>query len=173
MRLEKWALIAEVVGSVAIVVTLVVLILELRTNTELARVAAYDSVTHDFDASREFFLNNADAFEIFTQYVQKSLPDPADDPRAALRVQLFLLNGFSMFERAYRAREANVFGETEWERIKRSSCQEWGYIQNSAYVSFVSFRLTDDFVDYLNEICTPAFIQSVERRYRGESAEGP
>ena len=34
MNLQKWALVAEIVGSVAVVVTLVVLIFEVRGNTE-------------------------------------------------------------------------------------------------------------------------------------------
>ena len=35
MKLEKWALVAEIVGSVAIVVTLVFLIAEIRANSQL------------------------------------------------------------------------------------------------------------------------------------------
>ncbi len=34
MKLEKWALIAEVVGGLAVVATLIVLIAEIRSNTE-------------------------------------------------------------------------------------------------------------------------------------------
>lgn len=37
MKLEKWALIAEIVSGAAIVVTLIVLILEIRTNTDAIR----------------------------------------------------------------------------------------------------------------------------------------
>lgn len=37
MKLEKWALTAEVVGGVAIVVTLIVLIVETRANTDAIR----------------------------------------------------------------------------------------------------------------------------------------
>ena len=37
MKLEKWALIAEIVGGVAIVVTLIALIVELRGNTGAIR----------------------------------------------------------------------------------------------------------------------------------------
>ncbi len=40
MKLEKWGLIAEIVGAFAIVVTLVMLIFEIRGNTEELRAAA-------------------------------------------------------------------------------------------------------------------------------------
>ena len=39
MKLEKWALIAEIVGSFAVVVTLIILIVEVRGNTEELRAA--------------------------------------------------------------------------------------------------------------------------------------
>jgi hypothetical protein len=38
MKLEKWALLAEIVSGVAIVITLVILILEVRGNTDAVRV---------------------------------------------------------------------------------------------------------------------------------------
>ena len=44
MKLEKWALIAEIVGSFAIVATLIVLIVESRGNTEAIRASTYQAV---------------------------------------------------------------------------------------------------------------------------------
>jgi hypothetical protein len=172
MKLEKWALIAEVIGSVAIVVTLVVLIAEVRTNTELSRVAAYDAVTRDFDDSRTLSLTDPEILELFHQFTQGSLPARQDDSRDALRAGIFVLNVFSGYERAYLSHEAGIFGEAEWSRVERAACQDWGYLEKSGYVSFVSFRLTDEYVEHLNATCTPAFIEAVMRRYRGDPAEG-
>ncbi len=45
MKLEKWALIAEIVSGVAIVVTLVILIFEVRGNTSAVQIATIDNVT--------------------------------------------------------------------------------------------------------------------------------
>ena len=44
MKLEKWALIAEIVGSVAVVVTLIFLIIEVRGNTEASLAANRQSL---------------------------------------------------------------------------------------------------------------------------------
>jgi len=41
-KLQKWALIAEIVGGLAIVVSLVFLIIEVRGNSNLIRANAYD-----------------------------------------------------------------------------------------------------------------------------------
>ena len=47
MKLERWALLAEIVGSVAVVVTLAILILEVRENTEESRAANRQRVIND------------------------------------------------------------------------------------------------------------------------------
>lgn len=90
MKLEKWALIADVIGSVAIVVTLVILITEVRTNTELSRVAAYDAVTRDFDDSRTLSLADPELLELFHQFTQGSLPVP----RGAVSSSLLWLGSY-------------------------------------------------------------------------------
>ena len=45
MKLEKWALIAEIAGAIAIVITVVVLIFEVRGNTDAIRAASAQSIT--------------------------------------------------------------------------------------------------------------------------------
>ena len=47
MKLERWALIAEIVGSFAVVVTLVFLLVEVRENTEETRAANRHTVFTD------------------------------------------------------------------------------------------------------------------------------
>ena len=52
MRLEKWGLIAEIVGGLAIVLTLAILIIELRSNTDAIRSqTAQDTFSLSFQAS--------------------------------------------------------------------------------------------------------------------------
>ena len=45
MKLEKWALIAEIIGGIAIVVTLMVLIVEIRGNSAAIRAATATSIS--------------------------------------------------------------------------------------------------------------------------------
>lgn len=45
MKLEKWAMIAEIVSGVAIVVSLIFLILEIRENTDATRASTRESIT--------------------------------------------------------------------------------------------------------------------------------
>ena len=45
MKLDKWAVIAEIVGSFAVVVTLIVLIVQVRENTEVIQTTNRESAT--------------------------------------------------------------------------------------------------------------------------------
>ena len=104
MKLEKWALIAEVVSAAAILVTLVLLVLEVRTNTDVSRIAAYQSVTRDFDNWRSMVLNDPELLEMFAQLVVSGqYPDPSDDPVARARLVLLTDNQFSGNEHAFLA----------------------------------------------------------------------
>ena len=47
MKLERCALVAEIVGSIAVVVTLAILILEVRENTDESRASNRQSVISD------------------------------------------------------------------------------------------------------------------------------
>ncbi len=53
MKLERWALIAEIIGGIAIVVSVVLLLVEVRGNTEALRSASAQSIT---DAATDVLL---------------------------------------------------------------------------------------------------------------------
>ena len=63
-RLQDWAAIAEVVSSVAVIVTLVLLFFEVRNNT---RVTEREALQNRTTASREFFINNPQLGEILAK----------------------------------------------------------------------------------------------------------
>ena len=172
MKLEKWALISEVAGSAAVVATLIVLIFEVRANTELSRVTAYAAVTRDFDEFRMFNSSEPDSLDTFLRFQEGSLPDVSEEPKEALRSTLVVLTEFSQMERAYLAHQAGIFGENEWNRVHRSECAEWGLLRKSPqYYSRVAFRLTDSYVHHLDATCTPDFVEELDKQFRGESAK--
>ena len=173
MKLEKWALIAEVVGSAAIVVSIVILIIELRTNTELTRITAYESVSRDFDNNRQFYLSNPEVFDLAFAIDNGALAEIDVQSKDGLRAAFYLLNIFTGLERAYLAYQAGVFGEDEWGRIHRSECSTWGQIQGTEYEPRVSFRLTDGYASHLRSTCTPEVVTELQNLYEGETRDRP
>ena len=153
MRLDKWAHVAEIVGGIAIVTSLIVLIFEVRANTELARVAAYDAVSRDFDRFRTSALSNPEWFELFYRWNLGDVPDPVSEPEAAFKLNMLLLNDFGGHERAYLAYKAGIVGDDEWTRLHRSECAQWALVSGSYLRENLRFRLTDDYVANLEDDC--------------------
>ncbi len=89
MKLEKWALLAEVISGAAIVVTLVLLILEVRADTDLSRATANRAVTRDFDEYRALLLTNPALLDIFAQVLEDDRwPEENADPKVGARIRL-------------------------------------------------------------------------------------
>jgi len=152
MKLEKWALLAEIISGLAIVVTLIVLILEVRTNTELSRLSAYQTVTQDFDEWRRDVSGDSEKLNLFVRYTRGAYPDPSTPEWTEL--YMIILNSWSAQERAYFAHEAGIIGETEWVRIQRSACSELLSLEaNQQLHDDLYFRLTDAYKAHLETAC--------------------
>jgi len=143
---------AEVISGVAIVVTLVVLILEVRSNTDLSRLTAYQTVTKDFDEWRREVSGDPEKLELFVRYTQGLYPDP-ESPEYT-KLYMIVLNAWSGQERAYFAYQAGILGEDEWERIHRAECGELRYFStNESFHADLFFRLTDAYRAHLESTC--------------------
>ena len=154
MKLERWALIAEVVGGAAIIASLIVLIVEVRASTELARIAAYDAVTRDFDDSRTELMRNPESFELMFRFTNGDFPDRELEPEVTRKFNFVVLNSFSMFERAFLSYRAGIIGDEEWPRLHRTECAQWSNLQESRdFLESISFRLTETYVEHLESNC--------------------
>lgn len=152
MKLEKWALVAEILGGVAILVTLIVLVYETRENNELERVSAYQAVTQDFDDWRTLILTDPELLELIANLFGGNAPEPGEDPVTDLRFQFLSENQWSGNERAFIAYRADIIDERDWSRINRAICAE--YSQTPDYLwEQIAFRLSDDFLGFLDSDC--------------------
>ena len=149
MKLEKWALIAEVLGGVAILISLVVLIFEVRENTELAKLSAYEAVTRDLDEWRRDVLNNPKNMALFFAYPAEIPPVGTEEQ---MRLNMLLLNQWTSLERAYYAHEAGVISDDRWDRMEGANCREYLRVPEF-YRDILFLRVTDDFRQYLEESC--------------------
>ena len=153
MKLEKWALIAEVAGSVAVVVTLVVLILQVQANTDLSRIEAYDSVTRDFDAWRRDVLGDPANLSLFHAYARGETPPEGSED--ALKLGLLLTIQWSAHERAYYSHKEDIISGDRWERISESDCRQYSLLSafpTSIREDFFS-RLTAEFRQHIVQKC--------------------
>ena len=117
-KLQSWALIAEIVGGSAIIVTLVVLFFELQRNTVAIERATYNEITQSIIEWRRDLFMDADVRETMRRYQAREELTPD---------QSTILNGigrnlYTNLERAFWAREYDQIGESEWTRFESTIC---------------------------------------------------
>ena len=80
--------VAEIISGIAIVISLVALIIELRTTNRLTRVNAYQAIARDFDEDRTLWLSNPDFLPLIVDFVGGKAPDSAANPEDASKLAL-------------------------------------------------------------------------------------
>ncbi len=98
MTIQDWGAIGEIVGGVAVVVTLIYLALQIRQNTRAVRLSTSHAVTEDV---RNMFALMAEQTEL-TEAIHKGSRDPGGISGAE-KMRYWGFNGYFMyaFENAY------------------------------------------------------------------------
>lgn len=105
MSIQEWAAIAEIVGAIAVVASLVYLAVQIRQNThglsmslESTELAAFERNVEAGNRIREIFILNPDLSELFARG-KSSYTDLGSSDK--IRFGMLLSNVFSAFQGAY------------------------------------------------------------------------
>lgn len=105
MSIEEWAAIAEIIGAVAVVASLVYLAVQIRQNTnelsmslKTTELAAFERNVESGNRIREIFILNSEVSDLYTRGM-KSYADLQGSDR--LRFGMLLSNVFSALQGAY------------------------------------------------------------------------
>lgn len=153
-KLSEWASIAEIVSSLAVVVTLVILVLGIRENTEVTRASAFDRNMESLNQFRLEIAKDPDLTRLW--YSQFDLPGffEDDDPQArsdTARLSLISQTLWGILEKTYYAHQYGLIGEDEWARFEVGICaakeaQEW-----DEWERLVSFVLSPRFIEFVEQ----------------------
>jgi len=121
MKLERWALIAEIVGGVAIVLSLIFVGLEIRRNTTATYAATYDRILADHMNMNVAEANNPGMALAYQYFADSELLDSTDDVQYLQGRSSWLAIG-RLYERAFFAHEYGQLGESEWGRYQNQMC---------------------------------------------------
>jgi hypothetical protein len=154
LTLSDLAHVAEIVASLAVVVTLVFLVVEVRQNTEITRVTAYDRTVEGLNTWRLTVASDPDLAERWQAYMSNSA---AQDPAADMRLQLLLNTLWAAYESAYYAWRYEILGSSEWTRFAFQICLRyesdgtpWSRPSSGQPIRDL---LTDEFVGYVEATC--------------------
>jgi len=149
-KLSDWASIAEILSGIAVLITLVFLIIEIRENTEVTRAAAYDRNIDSINESAYVLAQNPELARIYRAFVEGRVDDLDSDE--SFRVQLMVRTLFRIYEKAYFAYQYGTLGEAEWTRFSGGVCRQIDRA-DAAMWDIVKVILTEEFVGYLTESC--------------------
>ena len=116
MKLKDWAMVAEIIASVAILVTLVILIVELRGNTNAIQVATIDNVTSGWVGLNELIASDPQVARTFIVGLYN--PDALTDVEA-VQFSMWLRMFRNQVERVQRHHELELISESEYENALR------------------------------------------------------
>jgi hypothetical protein len=154
LKLSDWASLAEITSATAVVVTLIVLIVSIRENTDLTRATVYESNINSLMGWRTEIVRDREIAELLGAYESSDIVSLDEIDRT--RVTQLVANIFNVYEKAYFAREYDVIGTAEWSRFERIACVH--YTRTSAIPSLfrtIEAVMTDEFMSFLEAACAP------------------
>jgi hypothetical protein len=152
-NLRKLALIAEIISGIAIVVTLAILAIEMRGNTNAIRAQTYQTLMQQVNAYRLELLNprRVAANEKRREHGWDSL---TREEKQEIRIPALV--NWGIYESAYFANDRDVLGEPEWGRFEIAICRRYStnqYLWNPDGFTPMGELLTSQFVDYVVNNC--------------------
>ena len=150
-KLQRYALIAEIVGGIAVLATLILIAFELRTNTITLRASTYDSLVADMSNQRfERALNTtvSEGYLLREEEGREELSPMQAYQRREIFVAMYLI-----YERAFVQWKAGNLDDEAWERFHRNICQNSGLVSFERNVgNWIDLSTTTSFKEYrLNE----------------------
>ncbi len=153
LNLNQWALIAEVISGVAIVVTLAFLAMEMHGNTNAIRAQTYQTLMQQLNDYR-ISLTDPEIAAANEKYRTEGWDSLSTEEKQ--RVRNPVLVNWGIYESAYFANERNVLGSEEWIRFEIAICRRYSLHQDiwdvEGYTS-MNELLTPSFIEYVIESC--------------------
>jgi len=152
-KLSDLASIAEIVSSVAVVVTLVFLILGIRENTEIVRASAFAGSMDSLNDFTMDVVTDADLRQVWSAFLDGNTADFDVDDRQQLQMLLIVL--FRNYEKAYFSEQYGLLGSAEWGRFDRQICLQVdrAMITDESILGFLDAILTDEFAGHVRSMC--------------------
>ena len=151
MKLENWVSFAEIVSSVAVVVTLVFLVLGLRENSNIMRASSFTSATDSLIELNRDIMKDGELAEIFEAW--RADNSSRLNARQTAQLAQMVTALFRIYEKAFIADRYDLLGPGEWRRFERTICLLYPGLSGVGLEEQVRAALTDDFVRHIEASC--------------------
>ena len=115
MRLERWALIAEISSAVVVAVSLIILIIGVRDNTEVLRASAYADLMQSLNAIQTEMARDSELGSAYLGFIRDDTEGLSESQSNKLNYSL--LNLFRTYESAYVSNRSGLMGRKNHLRV--------------------------------------------------------
>ncbi len=150
LDLQKSALFAEIIGGIAIVVTLVILVLEIRSNTNSIQSQSYQELIFELNKTRRDYFSE----EISLIFRKNREGELSENER--FRFAQVMQVKWSVYEAAYFAYIFGTLNEAGWSRFEEAICRNFKLdedLWDIDRVYAIKNTLNSEFVAYVEEDC--------------------
>jgi hypothetical protein len=154
LKLSEWASLAEIGASVAVIATLLLLLVGIRDNTEITRLAVYNDLVDSMDALEREILRDPELVRIHQAMWDESWRALDDESR--WRLQLMYRSLLRGFGGAYKARQIDLTEDREWERITQQICTLLASMRERDFEGSLNFSVEPEFYEFMISACSSA-----------------
>ena len=116
MTLDQLASIGEIIGGIAVVISLVYLAIQIRSNTETERTSTYQSIVSDFGALNNTMASTPELSHMFVQAME-NYHQLSSDQKA--RISQVFFQCFRYFENMFYQHQKGYLDDEVWTGWKR------------------------------------------------------
>ena len=153
LNLNQWALVAQVVSGIALIITLAFLAVEMNANTNAIRAQTYQTLMQQLNDFR-IFVSDPEIVAANEKLRTDGWVSLSAEEKQKVR-QPVLIN-WGIYESAFFAYKRNVLGDEEWVRFEVGICRRYSVHQdvwNAEGVTSMNELLTPIFVEYVIDRC--------------------
>jgi len=153
MKLEKWALIAEVISGVGVLITLILLVVGMRENAAVNRLIAYNGIMDSRAQHRRSFIENEELGQLGMSLAR----DPSEFSEVENYRRYNMIAGIlETDEKAYFAHQIGVLGDSAWAHIIGDACFFFDAAETGLTAqgqTGLKGSLTEEFFEFLQQNC--------------------
>ena len=126
MQISKVKEIGEVLSIVAVLVTLIFLIVEVRENTAAIRTESYGESIARLNDWRLELAADRNLSRLFVEFNSGEEINP--DAIERQQIVFIISSLWNIYESAYFANDYGTLGESEWVRMEQMMCRQFNYL---------------------------------------------
>jgi len=156
LKLSDWANIAEIASSIAVAVTLIILILSIRDDTGATRTLVYEELMTSLNDFQNVILQDD---QLTSLWLERGRPD--SDARDLTEIEqgkllIMFQTLMRILDSAFSASQYETIGQSQADRLLESACLNYSFYQmrNREVEGRMPVLVSDEFQAYL-ESCPP------------------